>query len=152
MDRRPRSEIGRDVVTSRSQVVGFAARANLQPGRPLRAGELMKPDLVQRSEPVTLVYEVPGVVLTLRGKAIDGGAEGDTISVINEQSKRTCKERSSVQGGLLFAKVHRDSPRTTRREPRPTPMRGKTNMKSLTTISLEYQLCPTDTRFSVRHQ
>jgi hypothetical protein len=38
------------------------------------------------------------------------------------------------------------------REPRPTPMRGKTNMKSLTTISLEYQLCPTDTRFAVRHQ
>ena len=95
MDRRPRSEIGRDVVTSRSQVVGFAARANLQPGRPLRAGELMKPDLVQRSEPVTLVYEVPGVVLTLRGKAIDGGAEGDTISVMNEQSKRV------VQGTIV---------------------------------------------------
>ena len=55
----------------------------------------MKPDLVQRSEPVTLVYEVPGVVLTLRGKAIDGGAEGDTISVMNEQSKRV------VQGTIV---------------------------------------------------
>jgi len=95
MERRPRAEMGRDVVISRSQVVGFAARTNLQPGRPLRTGELMKPDLVQRSEPVTLVYEVPGIVLTLRGKAIDGGAEGDTISVMNEQSKRV------VQGTIV---------------------------------------------------
>jgi len=95
LERRPRTEIGRDVVISRSQVIGFAARTNLQPGRPLRIGELMKPDLVQRSEAVTLVYEVPGVVLTLRGKAIDGGAEGDTISVMNEQSKRI------VQGTIV---------------------------------------------------
>jgi flagellar basal body P-ring formation protein FlgA len=95
MERRPRTEITRDVVTSRSQVIGFAARTNLQPGRPLRTGELMKPDLVQRSEAVTLVYEAPGIVLTLRGKAIDGGAEGDAISVMNEQSKRI------VQGTIV---------------------------------------------------
>jgi len=49
----------------------------------------MKPDLVQRNDTVTIVYEVPGVVLTVRGKAADGGAEGDVINVINEQSKRT---------------------------------------------------------------
>ena len=49
----------------------------------------MKPDLVQRNDTVTLVYEVPGVVLTIRGKAVEGGAEGDVINVLNEQSKRT---------------------------------------------------------------
>jgi len=32
---------------------------------------------------------VPGVVLTLRGKAAEGGAEGDVITVLNEQTKRT---------------------------------------------------------------
>ena len=89
MERRARSEVGRDVITNPAQVVGLAARGGLQPGRPIRAAELMKPDLVQRNETVTLVYEVPGVVLTLRGKAAEGGAEGDVISVLNEQSKRT---------------------------------------------------------------
>ena len=49
----------------------------------------MKPELVQRNETVTLVYEVPGITLTVRGKAVEGGAEGDVISVLNEQSKRT---------------------------------------------------------------
>ena len=38
---------------------------------------------------VTIIYEVPGVVLTIRGKAAEGGAEGDVINVLNEQSKRT---------------------------------------------------------------
>ena len=95
MERHARAEIGRDIVTSRDQVVGFAARGSLQPGRPLRTADLMKPDLVQRNETVTLVYEVPGIVLTIRGKAAEGGAEGDVISVLNEQSKRT------VQGTIV---------------------------------------------------
>jgi len=95
MERRPRTETGRGIVTNREQVVGFAARGSLQPGRPLRLADLMKPDLVQRNETVTLVYEVPGIVLTVRGKAADGGGEGDVISVLNEQSKRT------VQGTVV---------------------------------------------------
>lgn len=95
MERRARSEVGRDLVTNHADVVGQAARNSLQPGRVLRTADLMKPDLVQRNESVTLVYEVPGIVLTVRGKAIDGGAEGDTISVLNEQSKRT------IQGVII---------------------------------------------------
>jgi flagella basal body P-ring formation protein FlgA len=88
MERRPRAEIGRDVITKAGQAVGLAVRSNLQSGRPIRSAELMKPDLVQRNDVVTIVYEVPGVMLTIRGKAADGGAEGDVINVLNEQSKR----------------------------------------------------------------
>jgi flagella basal body P-ring formation protein FlgA len=88
MERRPRAEVGRDVITTRADIVGKAARGTVQGGRPLRTGDLMKPDLVLRNEAVTLVYEAPGMVLTIRGKANDGGAEGDVISVLNEQSKR----------------------------------------------------------------
>lgn len=89
IERRARAEIGRDVITDRDLVIGFAARAALQPGKPIRTADLMKPELVQRNETVTLVYEVPGVMITVRGKAMEGGAEGDVISVLNEQSKRT---------------------------------------------------------------
>ncbi len=89
IERRARADVGRDIVVDLSQAVGLAARAALQPGRPLRSAELMKPELVSRNETVTLVFEIPGILLTVRGKALDGGAEGDTISVLNEQSKRT---------------------------------------------------------------
>jgi len=88
MERHPRNEVGRDVITKREDIVGLAVRAPLQAGRPIRAAELMRPDLVQRNEAVTLVYEVPGILLTVRGKAIDSGSKGDVINVLNEQSKR----------------------------------------------------------------
>jgi flagella basal body P-ring formation protein FlgA len=89
LERHARAQIGRDVVTDRAQAIGLAAHTALQPGRPLRAAQLMKPELIKRNEQVTLVYEVPGITLTVRGKAAEGGAEGDVISVLNEQSKRT---------------------------------------------------------------
>ena len=85
--RAPRSAATSSTIAD--QAVGLAARSAMQPGRPLRIADLMKPELVQRNETVTLVYQVPGITLTVRGKAAEGGAEGDVISVLNEQSKRT---------------------------------------------------------------
>lgn len=88
IERRPRAEVARDIVADRDRAVGLAARAALQPGRPLRMTELMRPQVVQRNDGVTLVFEAPGIKLTVRGKATEAGAEGDTISVLNEQTKR----------------------------------------------------------------
>jgi flagellar basal body P-ring formation protein FlgA len=95
MERRPRTEVGRGAITDRTQAVGLAARNAMEPGRPLQTAQLMRPETIQRNEQVTLVYQVPGIVLTVRGKAAEGGAEGDMISVLNEQTKRT------VQGVIV---------------------------------------------------
>ncbi|MFX4528052.1 flagella basal body P-ring formation protein FlgA, partial [Acinetobacter baumannii] len=38
---------------------------------------------------VTLIYETAGVYLTVLGKALDSGTEGDIVNVMNLQSKRT---------------------------------------------------------------
>jgi flagella basal body P-ring formation protein FlgA len=89
IERRPKAEMGQDIANLATDVVGLAARRALRPGSPLRLADVMKPELVQRNEPVTLVYESPGIMLTVRGKAIETGAEGDVIRVLNEQSKRT---------------------------------------------------------------
>lgn len=89
LERRPRAEIGREPVTDPDIAIGMAARSNLQSGRILHANDVAKPDLVQRNETITLTYEVPGIALTARGKALDSGAQGDVIAVQNEQSKRT---------------------------------------------------------------
>jgi flagella basal body P-ring formation protein FlgA len=95
VERRPRTEVARDVIADSHHVVGMAARANLRAGQLLRGADLMKPELVQRNETVTLIYQVPGITLTVRGKATEGGAEGDVISVTNEQTKR------AVQGVIV---------------------------------------------------
>lgn len=96
LKRIPRSQITSDTITDPEQAVGRAARDPIGPGRALRAGELVKPQLVQRNESVTLVYQVPGITLAVRGKAVDSGAEGDVIDVVNVQSNRTV--RGTVSG------------------------------------------------------
>ncbi len=44
---------------------------------------------MQRDDNVTLIYEAAGLYLTIRGKAVENGTEGDTVNVLNLQSKRT---------------------------------------------------------------
>jgi flagella basal body P-ring formation protein FlgA len=84
--RRPKTDTA--VVTDMKSVVGLAARHPLQPNQPINAADLMKPEIVSRNNTVTIVYQAPGVTLTLRGQAQDSGALGDTISVLNSESKR----------------------------------------------------------------
>lgn len=102
-ERRPRAETSRDMVANADQAIGLAARASLQPGRPLHVADLMRPELVQRNETVTLIYEVPGITLTVRGKAVEGGAEGDVIAVLNEQSKRTVQGVVAGPGRVIIS-------------------------------------------------
>ena len=88
VERRPKAEVGNDPAT-RDRAVGMQARKALRVGQALRVADLAKPDLVQRDQTVTLIYEAAGLYLTIRGKALEGGTEGDVVSVLNLQSKRT---------------------------------------------------------------
>jgi flagella basal body P-ring formation protein FlgA len=87
-ERRPKAEVGSDAAT-RERAVGMQMRKQVRSGQALKVADLAKPDLVQRDENVTLIYESVGLYLTIRGKAIEAGTEGDVINVLNLQSKRT---------------------------------------------------------------
>jgi flagella basal body P-ring formation protein FlgA len=86
--RRPKAEVGSEAVTA-DQAIGQAAKTALRSGAALRSGDLMRPQVVQRNEAVTMFYDVPGIALTVRGKALEGGAIGDMVGVLNPQSNRT---------------------------------------------------------------
>jgi flagellar basal body P-ring formation protein FlgA len=88
VERRPKAAAGNDSAT-RDRAVGMQMRKQLRAGQALRITDLAKPDLVQRDQNVTLIYETAGLYLTVRGKALEGGTEGDVINVLNLQSKRT---------------------------------------------------------------
>jgi flagellar basal body P-ring formation protein FlgA len=88
IEQRPKADF-REGARASTEPAGLAVRHAVRAGQPLRTSDLMRPEIVQRNETVTLVYEAPGLVLTVRGKAIDPGAEGDVISVLNSQSNRT---------------------------------------------------------------
>jgi flagellar basal body P-ring formation protein FlgA len=88
VERRPKAEVGSDAA-GRDNAVGMQARRQLRAGQALRVNDLAKPDLVTRDQNVTLIYESSGLYLTIRGKALEGGTEGDVVNVLNLQSKRT---------------------------------------------------------------
>jgi flagella basal body P-ring formation protein FlgA len=97
VERRPKAEVGADAA-ARDRAVGMQARRQLRAGQALRVADLARPDLVQRDQNVTLIYEVPGIYITMRGKALDNGTEGDVVNVMNLQSKRTVSGTVSGRG------------------------------------------------------
>jgi flagella basal body P-ring formation protein FlgA len=105
VERRPRTEIAADVVTSPAAAIGKAARRSLRAGQTLRPADLMKPDLVARDETVTILFEVPGITLTARGKALGPGAEGETVSVLNPQSKRILQATVQAPGVVVVSRA-----------------------------------------------
>jgi flagella basal body P-ring formation protein FlgA len=89
IERRPKSEFTSEPPALAADIAGLAARRTVRAGQPLRSADLMKPEIVQKNDMVLLHYEVPGIVLTMRGKALDTGTQGDMVSVLNIHSKRT---------------------------------------------------------------
>ncbi|WP_439924797.1 flagellar basal body P-ring formation chaperone FlgA [Nitrobacter sp. JJSN] len=88
IERRPKTELRNDAA-GRDHVIGMQTRRQMRAGQALHGADLTKPDLVQRDQAVTLIYQAAGIYLTVRGKATEAGTEGDIVSVLNLQSKRT---------------------------------------------------------------
>jgi flagella basal body P-ring formation protein FlgA len=100
-ERRPRAEVGADAA-SREQAVGMQMRRQIRAGQPLRAADLAKPDLVQRDQAVSIIFQTAGLYLTTRGKALENGTEGDIVSVLNVQSKRTVSGTVTGRGQVTI--------------------------------------------------
>jgi flagellar basal body P-ring formation protein FlgA len=104
VERRPKAEVGADPA-ARDRSVGMQARRQLRAGQAIKNADLVKPDLVQRDQSVTLTYEAPGIYLTMRGKALENGTEGDVVSVMNLQSKRTLSGTVTGRGQVSITPV-----------------------------------------------
>jgi len=88
IERRPKAQFQADTIRDVDAAIGMAAQQALRAGQTIRSADLSRPQLVKRGEPVMMRYEAPGIVLTVRGKAEEDGSLGDTINILNVQSKR----------------------------------------------------------------
>lgn len=107
MVRRPKGEAGADAITNPDFAIGRAARRALRAEQAIKQADLMKPEVVQRNDNITIFFEVPGILLTARGKALDSGAEGDVINVTNVQSKRTVQATVTGPGQVTVSVASR---------------------------------------------
>lgn len=98
IERRPRDGLAADLLVDAQAAIDKVARRPLSVGMPLRASDVQREEIVAKGELVTIVYETPGLLITLRGKANEAGAMGDVVSVVNAQSKRVLQGTVSGAG------------------------------------------------------
>lgn len=80
--------------TSLGEVLGKEARATIYNGHPLFLSALAAPALVERNQLTTLVYELGALTISAEGRAMERGAAGDLVRVMNLTS------RTIVQGAV----------------------------------------------------
>ena len=69
------------------KVIGKAARRSLFPGQPITAADVGNVQVVKRNDIVELVYERGRLELRAEGRALAPGAIGDSIRVMNLESR-----------------------------------------------------------------
>ena len=89
VERRARDLVAGDAAYDGLPVEGRIARRTFGAGSVVRPSDLVRPEIVGRGDLVTVVYDTPGVSLSLRAQTTAAGALGDTVTVVNPQSKKT---------------------------------------------------------------
>lgn len=72
-----------------SDVIGQEARVALYPGRPILMGDIGPPSLIVRNQIVQVAFRGSGLNIITEGRALDRGAVGDRIRVMNLASRAT---------------------------------------------------------------
>lgn len=80
------------------EALGKEARVTIYSGRPVRAGDIGPPALVERNDIVRLRYVSSALVIEADGRALGRGAAGDRINVMNLASRTTVAGQISPEG------------------------------------------------------
>ena len=75
-----------NVEVDAANLIGKSPRRPIRPGRPVRAADLREPVLVPKNSLVLLRLETERMVLTAQGRALQDGASGEVIRVMNTKS------------------------------------------------------------------
>ncbi len=98
-------EVSRDLVgylTDELRIIGKEARKHLRSGNPLRASDLISPQIIERGQTVDLVARSSGLLVNMQGKALANGAEGDRLLVQNTSSGKKVEGLVMAGGTVLI--------------------------------------------------
>ncbi|MEN6543696.1 flagellar basal body P-ring formation chaperone FlgA [Parvibaculum sp.] len=87
--RLPAMRVSQNIVTSLNQLVGMSPRHAIRLGEPIRTTDVQAPLVVAKGMQVDMTYSVGSLTLLARGRALQSGAVGDTVDVLNPRSNRT---------------------------------------------------------------
>ena len=89
--------------TDPAEVAGRALRSIVYPGHAVRLADLTSATEIDRNQSVTLVFRKGPLTITTEGRALGRGGMGDTIRVLNLESRKTVVGRIMAGGTVVVA-------------------------------------------------
>lgn len=80
------------------QAVGQAMRHAVAAGQPILLADLGRPVMVPKGQPLVLQLEAPGLQVTAQGVAVEAGALGERIHVMNPYSRTVLEAEITAPG------------------------------------------------------
>lgn len=90
-------------LTSVEAAIGLEAKVALYAGRPVRAGDLGPPAVVERNQIIPLIYTNSVLTIATEGRAMDRAGPGETIRVMNLTSRNTVSARVGADGSAYVS-------------------------------------------------
>ena len=87
-------------VTTVEEAVGREAKVALYPGRPILVSQIRSPALVERNAVVRMSYASGPLQIVTEGRALERGAAGDPVRVMNLASRQTVTGTVSPDGSI----------------------------------------------------
>ncbi|MBO6679893.1 flagellar basal body P-ring formation chaperone FlgA [Parvibaculum sp.] len=87
--RLPANRIGQNVITSLDGLLGMSPRQPARAGEPMRVSDMTPPLVVEKGAQVDMLLTSGALTLIARGRALESGAVGDVVNVLNIRSNRT---------------------------------------------------------------
>lgn len=80
--------VQQDVIVDAQDLIGMTPKRGLRAGTPIRSIEVGRPVMVKKNSLVTVIHQVRNMTLTAQGKALQNGADGELIQILNARSNQ----------------------------------------------------------------
>lgn len=95
------NQLSQNTVIDIEQLLGMTPRRFIRQGSLIQNSDIKQPFIVNKGETVTIVYQSNSIEITAKGRALDSGARGDIVRVMNPSSNRVFD--ATVDGAQLVS-------------------------------------------------
>lgn len=99
----PEKRVQHNAILDKSELIGTTPRRMAQADRPLTLDDVEPPQIVRRGETINMFLSEGALRLSAQARALESGARGDIIRVVNTTSNRTVEARVSGAGEVTVA-------------------------------------------------
>ncbi|MFK7877597.1 MAG: flagellar basal body P-ring formation chaperone FlgA [Paracoccaceae bacterium] len=90
-------------ISTLAEAIGMESRVVLYAGRPIRPDDIGPPAVVTRNQLLPIHFQHGALAISTTGRALDRGAVGETIRVMNVSSRATLFGRILPDGSIQIA-------------------------------------------------